>query len=206
MDGTAAIPPASSTATLSAPLLDFVHELDTLMERDWPLPRLFDVLVPEFARLLREPDLLSTAQQQPGPTRYAQHNLYGCPRNRYALVALVWRPGERTPIHDHRAWGLAGVYRGCERETRFAPCDGVRGGLGLRRAELTTVHAGEVLPIVPPTDIHQVENFAAAGPTVSLHLYGTNVLLTPDGSSVKRQYSAELVVGESALDRLPQRS
>jgi predicted metal-dependent enzyme (double-stranded beta helix superfamily) len=33
------------------------------------------------------------------------------------LFALVVPPGAATPVHDHLAWGLVGLYRGEQEET-----------------------------------------------------------------------------------------
>ena len=32
------------------------------------------------------------------------------------LFSLVVPPGSRTPVHDHLAWGLVGLYRGTQDE------------------------------------------------------------------------------------------
>ena len=182
--------------TLSTPLQDFVRTVEALAARELPLPRLFELLMPEFCRLLAEPDLLTPEQRQPGSGRYTQHALYGCPANRFAMVGLIWRPGESTMIHDHHTWGLAGVYEGCERETRYTLCDREDGETGLRLVGVGEAQAGEVVAIVPPSDIHRVAN-AASTPTISLHLYGCNVLALPGQSSVRRTFGDELVVGSA---------
>lgn len=177
---------------LSAPLQEFLRAAERLAAREADWTRLVAQLALPFRQLLTEPDLLTPEQQQLGPGSYVQHALYSSPSGRLALVALVWRPGARTPIHDHIAWGLAGVYRGCERETRYEWCDH-DGTPRLRVGETHEVAAGEVVPIVPPGDIHQVTN-PLAGPTVSLHLYGGNILATASGTSVRCVYRPELVL------------
>ena len=50
---------------------------------------------------------------------YTQHLLHVSPCRRLSIVALVWLPGQRTPIHDHVSWCVVGVYEGRERETRY---------------------------------------------------------------------------------------
>jgi predicted metal-dependent enzyme (double-stranded beta helix superfamily) len=183
----ASIPP------LSAPLAEFVRAVEEQLARDVALPALLERLAPELARVLAEPGLLAPELCRAPARAYAQHVLHVDPAGRFSLVALVWRPGCATPIHDHRAWGLAGVYRGGERETRYAWCDRPGGGAGLCPAGSREVAAGEVFPIVPPDDIHRV---LAPGPlpTVSLHLYGCDVRAAPNGSSVRRVYSPHLLL------------
>jgi 3-mercaptopropionate dioxygenase len=173
--------------TCSVALTEFTRTLDALVARDLPPVRLMELLAPELGRLVLEPDLLDAAAQLPGTDRYAQHMLHRCPRGAASLVSLVWRPYDRTPVHDHRAWGLAAVYGGRERETRFAWDASSTGAARLRPVESRIVVPGEVLPIVPPDDIHRVEN-PDGTPTVSLHLYGCDVLAADSGSSVRRVY------------------
>jgi predicted metal-dependent enzyme (double-stranded beta helix superfamily) len=181
------------TMTLSAPLRDFVGTVERLVARELALPRLLDWLTPEFGRLLAEPCVLPPELCRVPDGPYLQHYLYGDPAERFSLVALVWRPGAATPIHDHLAWGLAGVYRGRELETRYGWCDRPGDSAGLRVAERREVCAGEVLPIVPPDDVHRVLGPGPA-PTVSLHLYGCDVAAAAEGSSVRRVYPADLLI------------
>src|SRR5215212_12269195 len=81
---------------------------------------------------------------------YSQHILHVSPTRRLSVVALVWLPGQRTPIHDHVSWCVVGVYRGVERETQFSE----------ELVPTRTVYArpGHVEVLVPPTqNIHLVE-------------------------------------------------
>lgn len=183
--------------TLSAPLQEFVRTVHTLLDRELPLPALFEHVTPEFHRVLAEPDLLSPEQRAPGEAAFTQRLLYRDATARFSLVALIWQPCAATPVHDHRAWGLAGVYRGCERETRFKWQDHPGGGPGLCAFEERLVHPGEVLPIVPPDDVHRVANPGPL-PTISIHLYGLDVETVPDGSSVRRVYSSSLILPTAA--------
>jgi predicted metal-dependent enzyme (double-stranded beta helix superfamily) len=79
------------------------------------------------------------------------------PAGRYSIVALVWRPGQATPIHDHRCWCVVGVWRGLERETTYElHCDDDP-YVVLRGA--TVSQRGDVSVLVPPDeDVHRVEN------------------------------------------------
>src|SRR4029450_9157896 len=40
------------------------------------------------------------------------------------LFSLVVPPGAMTPVHDHLAWGLVGVYRGTQDEELYERGDG----------------------------------------------------------------------------------
>ena len=85
-------------------------------------------LRPAFARLLAADGWL--------PDRYArpdlesgmgggigQYALYRAPDGSLCLFSLVIPPGSRTPVHDHLAWGLVGIYRGQQDETIYRRLD-----------------------------------------------------------------------------------
>jgi 3-mercaptopropionate dioxygenase len=179
--------------TLTPPLHEFVQSVDRLMGRNLTQPALLATLTPEFQRVLAEPDLLAPAHCCPPAASYVQHTLYGDPAGRFSLVALVWRPCCATPIHDHHAWGLSGVYRGREVETRYAWCDRPGATPGLRPEATREACAGEVVPIVPPSDVHRVLS-PGPQPTISLHLYGLDVGVVPGRSSVRCVYPTDLLV------------
>ena len=82
------------------------------------------------------------------------------------LFSLVVPSGSRTPIHDHGAWGLVGLFRGNQDEELYRPLPG--GGLDpVRRRPL---EPGDWYPLVPPdTDVHRVRT-TSAETSVSIHL------------------------------------
>ena len=58
-----------------------------------------------------------TAEQRVGdPRSYRSHVLHIEPDGAFSIVALVWRPGQVTPIHDHVTWCVFGVIEGVEYE------------------------------------------------------------------------------------------
>ena len=99
-----------------------------------------------------------------------------------SLLALVWRYGQRTPIHDHHAACIVGLYCGSERETRYertAPGADTVVAIGD-----TTLRAGT------EREIHRVEALGAApAVTVSLHFYEVDVTRQPGGSSIRQRFS-----------------
>ena len=90
-----------------------------------------------------------------------------------SLFSLVVPAGATTPVHDHLAWGLIGLYHGEQEETVFQRHDDTA-PVG-EREELTellrrTVRAGELYPLLPPADdIHAVHTTSATT-SVSIHL------------------------------------
>lgn len=126
-----------------------------------------------LARLIAQDDWLPPAFAIPHPERYQQYLLHCDSRERFSVVSFVWAPGQGTPIHDHRVWGLVGVLRGAETSERF-----VRQGDGSLRPDgpAQLLRAGEVEVLSPRTgDIHRVGNARSDGPSVSIHVYGGNI-------------------------------
>ena len=80
--------------------------------------------------------------------------------------------GSSTPVHDHLAWGLVGVYRGAQLDTTYARLDDGRDETRatLEISSQQTVSAGDFYTLLPPDgDIHYVKT-VSEGPSVSIHL------------------------------------
>jgi 3-mercaptopropionate dioxygenase len=149
-------------------------------EADWQ--RTADLVAGQLGRHLPSPDVLAPEQRDGDPERYRTHLLHAEPDGSFSIVALVWRPGQLTPIHDHVTWCVFGVIRGVEYEELFT--------LDERRACLVEAgrsanETGAVSGFAPPGDIHRVRN-AGDETAISIHIYGTDV--SRIGSSVRRCY------------------
>ncbi|GAA0431637.1 cysteine dioxygenase family protein [Streptomyces luteireticuli] len=173
-----AAPPV--TARLRA-LVDGIREA---VDRGLP-PDTTAYLVGELlAGHLGAPDLLTDEQRAGDPDHYRQHVLHAEPDGGFSVVALVWLPGQGTPIHDHVAWCVTGVHEGTESERRYRL---VPDGPSARLVAVEDVanRQGEVCGFAPPGDIHRVRN-ASSSAAVSIHVYGADVSRL--GTSVRRVY------------------
>lgn len=134
---------------------------------------------------LTQPNLVPDHYRQGDPERYRQHIIHAEPDGSFSLVALVWMPGQATPIHDHLAWCVAGVYEGAETETRYT-----LQGTGNSAHLIPTLNAenpaGIAVGLAPPGDIHHVQNTQDT-PVISIHIYGANIDRL--GTSVRRIYN-----------------
>jgi predicted metal-dependent enzyme (double-stranded beta helix superfamily) len=126
---------------------------------------------------LPSPDVLTAEQRLGSPDGYRSHTLHVEPDGSFSIVALVWRPGQVTPIHDHITWCVFGVIQGVEHEDLF--------DADLKVIGQSDNHVGDVDGFAPPGDIHRVHNTADTT-AISIHIYGTDV--TRVGSSVRRYY------------------
>jgi 3-mercaptopropionate dioxygenase len=159
-----------------SPLTSFASDVDRLVDD----PRAIGVCL---KALLAHDDWLAPEHREPDPDRYRQHLLHVSPCRRLSIVALVWLPGQRTPIHDHVSWCIVGVYEGREREIRYRRVEGER-----CLEEIGSIEAdpGHVEVIVPSEeDIHAVAA-VGDGPTISIHVYGADIERL--GSSIYRRF------------------
>ena len=136
-----------------------------------------EALRPAFSRLLEADGWLPDAFAQPDRTSgmgggIGQYALYRATDGSLCLFSLVVPAGASTPVHDHLAWGLVGIYRGQQDETIYRRLDdGANAGKAqLEIKQQQRLNAGEFYALLPPQDdIHYVET-VSDGPSISIHL------------------------------------
>ncbi|MEU7137627.1 cysteine dioxygenase family protein [Streptomyces sp. NPDC046261] len=143
-----------------------------------------DLVAGRLRPFLTRPGLLTESQCEGDPAGYRQHVLHTEPDGSFSVVALVWLPGQETPVHDHVSWCVTGVHEGEETEHRYRVVGG-DGGERLLATEEVVNSAGEADGFAPPGDIHVVRNSGATR-AISLHVYGADVGRL--GSSIRRVY------------------
>ncbi|HWJ93920.1 MAG TPA: cysteine dioxygenase [Telluria sp.] len=163
--------------TDTAPLRAFVREFTRLVDSGASEERIFTEGRALLARLVREDGWLPEEFAQPDAARFRQHLLHCDPLERFSVSATVFAPGQGTPVHDHTVWGMVGVLRGEEKCEEFAVPHGngpmaPTGEHVLRRGDIDLVS-----PRIG--DIHRVSNPRADMPSVSIHVYGANIGVTP---------------------------
>jgi len=136
-----------------------------------------EALRPGFSRLLAADGWLPDEFARPDAASgmgggIGQYALYRDESGELCLFSLVVPAGSETPVHDHLAWGLVGVYRGAQLDTTYARLDDGRDETKatLKVANQQTVGAGQFYTLLPPDgDIHYVKT-VSEGPSVSIHL------------------------------------
>ena len=173
------------TAFHNAPLRQFLADFTRLIQAPHGQTEVLAQGSELLATLIREDNWLAEEFAQPHAEHYQQYLLYADPLSRFSVVSFVWGPGQTTPVHDHRVWGLIGMLRGAEISQTFA-----RHGDGTLQAEgePVTLQPGDVEKIAPDVqDIHQVSNYYSDRVSVSIHVYGGNIgavsraVYLPDG-------------------------
>jgi predicted metal-dependent enzyme (double-stranded beta helix superfamily) len=164
-----------SQAERSAPLKHLCDTLDAMFEACSHFPEPSHSTF--FARSMRialaeaaaNPELLTAAQREGSLQTYRRHLLAADPHGRYAIAALVWMPGQASPVHAHHTWCGYAVVDGTLSETVFEwrgaeECASATRTQPRNRGAVSFVRGGR-------GGIHQLGNRSDA-PAVSLHIYG----------------------------------
>jgi len=117
---------------------------------------------------LDRPELLAGFDCSGCPNRFVRHLLHQHRDAGWAMVAIVWEPGQASPVHGHRTWCAFGVHRGWIEERHFALVSSGK-PVGIRtvprRIGATSYGQADI------TLIHQLANVLDAT-AVSIHVYG----------------------------------
>jgi 3-mercaptopropionate dioxygenase len=135
------------------------------------------VLAPLMLDLIEHAhDFLQPQHYRSDTGSYTRNLIYKAPDESLSLYALVWLPGQWTPVHDHGSWGVVGVAEGVLEErsyVRLSPDRGADEGIELARGGIVLLKSGAVTSFVPNPDHIHVTGVPAERPrAVSLHLYG----------------------------------
>lgn len=169
---------------------DFIAETRAAMTREDRPEALVEQLKPAFSRLLQTdgwlPEEFSTPYEMSGMGGgIGQYLIYRAAGGELTLFSLVVPAGSTTPVHDHLAWGLVGLYRGKQAEQVYLPlaADYDSEHAELQLSEERTLRAGEFYALIPPEgDIHSVTTTSPEA-SISIHLLGNDA-----GCVVRHQF------------------
>lgn len=97
------------------PFEPYIQAMTRLVGQAYGEPALLDAAEPLLSELIASDRWLPEAYAVASEKTYQQYWPYCDPLARFSVVSFVWGPGQKTPIHDHKVWGLIGVLRGAER-------------------------------------------------------------------------------------------
>src|SRR5580698_6158132 len=127
------------------------------------------------------PDLLRDISCPCSPDRYVRHLLHAA--EDYTVLALVWRPGQMSPVHGHRSWCALGIHRGSMTEMQFTP-----GAQGPVPRSCEQLEVGDISHAPPEPDaIHRLANLGTET-AISIHVYGAR--FDQLGHAVNRVWAA----------------
>jgi predicted metal-dependent enzyme (double-stranded beta helix superfamily) len=173
----------------------FIDEVHLVLERESDLRKRLAGLRSSYRKLLEDKSWLPEAYRQINPESrmgggIASWLLYQSWEKDLSLFSLVVPPGITTPIHNHLAWGLVGLYLGEQEEEEFdvGHHDHFHAGENVRmsRRFLRVLRRGEFYELLPPhNDVHRVKTISPE-PSISLHL-----LANDTGCIIRQKFDLE---------------
>ena len=103
---------------------DFIQKVDEIRGSTSDTATIVKWIEPHLAELMRDPDWLPAEFMEPKEdsgmgSGIGMWLLYRSGDGNLAFSSLVVPPGASTPVHDHLAWGIVGLYRGTQDEEVF---------------------------------------------------------------------------------------
>ncbi len=170
----------------------FIADVNAIRSREADGHAIIGQIQPAFERLLADQSWLPEHFQEP-----SEHSgmgggigmwlLYRAGDGGLAFSSLVVPVGAQTPVHDHLAWGIVGLYRGQQDEDVYTRLDDASEDdkAELKVAERRSIAPGDCYELLPETDIHRVRTTSNVT-SVSLHLLGND-----NGCIVRHRFSPE---------------
>ena len=162
---------------ISPPLQDFISQASARSRGQRDPADCVLAVAPLMLELIGQAaTFLQPEHYQSSSHGYSRNLIYDAPDESLSLYALVWQPGQWTPVHDHGSWGVVGVVEGVLEERSFvrqSPDRGADRDIALARGGLVLLGPGAVTSFVPNPDHIHITGVPANRPRVlSLHLYG----------------------------------
>jgi 3-mercaptopropionate dioxygenase len=116
--------------------------------------------------------------------------LYRSEAKDLSLFSLVVPIGAITPVHNHLAWGLVGLYQGEQEEEEFEVegnyAEHPEASVALKLRARRILKQGDFYELIPPyNDVHRVKTLSSV-PSISLHL-----LANDTGCVVRQKFDPE---------------
>jgi 3-mercaptopropionate dioxygenase len=179
-------------ATIPRPLPNnlktFIAEIEQVVATNEDRHDTINRLQPSFTTLLADPTWLHADFRHPVAGKFVQYAIYRADDASLSVMAMVVPSGVATPVHDHRAWGLVGVYQGRQREKVYRRRDdGSRPDFAdLEQVAENILAPGDITTLVPPDgDIHMIETISSE-PSISIHVLGNDI-----GCEHRHRYDVE---------------
>ena len=153
-------------------LRDFVTDFTALIDQGPKEPRVIADGGALLKDLVRHDDWVPAAFAEASEERYQQYLLHCDPAQRFSVVSFVWGPAQKTPVHEHRTWGLIGMLRNAEFSQPFV----LDAGKPVACGNAHRLEPGDLDVVSPDVgDIHRVSNVFEDRASISIHVYGANI-------------------------------
>ena len=167
------VPVTSSVPELAA----FARTVQELVGRGLDERALTAAVQAELSAVLAAGFELPEDKTRPDPERYVMYPLHVADDGSFSIASAVWNVGQGTPVHGHETWGVVGIYRGVEVETRYEKP--ATPDVPLVPQGTDEWGAGQVtVCCTTDDDVHQVR-CGGDEPVVGIHVYGADIGTLP---------------------------
>ncbi len=130
--------------------------------------------------VLATDDLLAECHRETGDETYRRHILYADPDRRFTILALVWKPGQRTTVHGHTAWGSVGVYEGRPNVTCYDCTEDEDGAVTPHETQDICCEPKQTTHVQPGLcGTHRIYN-DTDDVVITIHTYGRDLVQDPE--------------------------
>jgi predicted metal-dependent enzyme (double-stranded beta helix superfamily) len=117
---------------------------------------------------------------------YARRLVYADPSTGVSVLAMVWAPGQSTPLHDHSGlWGVEAVLAGEIEDVPFQLIGQKNGQHHFRACQPERMPLGSTSYLIPPFEHHITRNVSQQV-AITLNIYGGEMpecsIFLPSGS------------------------
>lgn len=167
----------------------FIAELEHIVPRSSHQHELVQRLVPSMQKLLSNEALLPHDFLRALIAGHHDGRVYTSPEHGFFVQVFAWSPGANTPVHDHKTWGLMGIYQNqLEITEYFVHQQPETGTQELELKQRFNAGRGMIACVTSPDDeIHDVRN-PSQDYSFSIHVYGAELHQTDYYDSESRRF------------------
>ncbi len=167
--------PSPRTTALSQGIEPLLHVIDRAVALDG-VEATTHAVQEGMSRLILEGALrLAPELRRSADDHYARRLVYRSPEHGYVVVAMIWGPGQRTPLHDHAGtWCVEGVLEGRIEVTQFDLVEREEDRCRFVRIDSIETGVGTAGALIPPYEYHTIANARDAA-SITLHVYGNDL-------------------------------
>lgn len=116
---------------------------------------------------------LPSELRRPSTGAYARRLIYRSHQPDFSVLAMVWRPGQGTAVHDHAGmWCVEGVIEGRLEVTAYDLVERQGSRCRFEVQQTTDAGVGSSGRLIPPFDYHTIRNISSEECAITIHVYG----------------------------------
>ncbi len=154
---------------------EFLRNIQGVLERATEPAQRLRVLVQPLQHLLMEDFLDASFREVTDPRGYSQYLLYRSSDRNVSIVATAIAPKVKLPIHDHKTWGVNGLYQGSQTSRVYRQDESAGGRSRLSQTRKQKMKSGDIGLILPPDEDLRAIEVTSKVPAVTVSVLGADI-------------------------------